>query len=193
MTPVRFTTSLLVAIVAVLAAADAAPRAGIIAARSSGAARGARESDRARRGVHRFFQRAGATHRRRRLAVPPGRQSPLPHRHERAGHHARPAAGRARAARGLIFSRDRDPAERSDGPAHPVEGTGDGRDRHPRSGFAAALHAVRRRAVPGTRLGRAVAEQLLRAPGMPAFLASVRAGRAEVWLVMHDRAARRPR
>src|SRR6185436_12207180 len=26
-------------------------------------------------------------------------------------------------------------------------------------------------------------------PGMPAFLASVRAGRAEVWLVMHDRAA----
>ncbi|MCU1384335.1 MAG: hypothetical protein JWL71_3032 [Acidobacteria bacterium] len=27
------------------------------------------------------------------------------------------------------------------------------------------------------------------APGMPAFLASVRAGRAEVWLVMHDRGA----
>ena len=27
------------------------------------------------------------------------------------------------------------------------------------------------------------------APGMPAFLASVRAGRAEVWLVMHDRQA----
>ena len=89
----------------------------------------------------------------------------------------------------IIFSRDRDPSnERWTGIIPPKEqvtaGTGVRTVASPRrfTSFIDALFQGRSWAEPGQR-------SYFAPPALPAFLSSVRAGRAEVWLVMHDRGA----
>ena len=94
-----------------------------------------------------------------------------------------------RERREVIFSRDRDPAnERWTGVIPTSEqvttATGIREVVSPRrfNGFVDALFQ-------GRGWGPPSQSSYFALPGMPAFLASVRAGRAAVWLVMHDRAA----
>lgn len=89
--------------------------------------------------------------------------------------------------REVIFSRDRDPSnERWTGVIPPAAqvtaATGVGEVASPRrfNSFIDALYQGRAWDAPSQ-------SGYFAPPAMPAFLASVRAGRAEVWLVMHDR------
>ena len=92
-----------------------------------------------------------------------------------------------RERREVIFARDRDPAnERWTGVIPSAEqitaATGVREVLSPRrfNQFVEALFE-------GRGWGAPTQSSYYATPGMPAFLASVRAGRAEVWLVMHDR------
>jgi Xaa-Pro aminopeptidase len=94
-----------------------------------------------------------------------------------------------RERRELIFSRDRDPSnERWTGvipsKEQVIADTGVREWASPRrfNSFIDALLQGRSWSEPGQ-------SSYFAPPAMPAFLASVRAGRAEVWLVMHDRGA----
>src|SRR5258706_11858430 len=94
-----------------------------------------------------------------------------------------------RERREVIFSRDRDPSnERWTGVIPSKEqvtaDTGVRERASPRrfNSFIDALFQGRSWSEPGQ-------SSYFAPPAMPAFLASVRAGRAEVWLVMHDRGA----
>jgi Xaa-Pro aminopeptidase len=92
-----------------------------------------------------------------------------------------------RERREVIFSRDRDPAnERWTGIIPSAEQvttvTGIREVISPRR-FTPFVDAL----FQGRGWGAPSQSSYFAAPGMPAFLASVRAGRAEVWLVMHDR------
>jgi Xaa-Pro aminopeptidase len=94
-----------------------------------------------------------------------------------------------RERREVIFSRDRDPSsERWTGVIPSSEqvtaATGVREVVSPRR-FSPFLDAV----FQGRGWGAPPQSSYFAPPGMPAFLASVRAGRAEVWLVMHDRGA----
>src|SRR5207344_1772909 len=93
-----------------------------------------------------------------------------------------------RERRELIFARDRDPAnERWTGAIPSAEqvtaATGIREVVSPRrfNQFIAAL-------LQGRSWGPPSQSSYFAPPGMPAFLASTRAGRAEIWLVMHDQA-----
>jgi Xaa-Pro aminopeptidase len=93
-----------------------------------------------------------------------------------------------RERREMIFSRDRDAAnERWTGAIPSAEqvtaATGIREVVSPRrfNQFAAAL-------LQGRSWGPPSQSSYFAPPGMPAFLASTRAGRAEIWLVMHDQA-----
>ena len=92
-----------------------------------------------------------------------------------------------RGRREAIFSRDRDPSnERWTGAipsaAQVTEATGVGEVISPRR-FTQFIDAL----FGGRGWGAPPQSGYFAAPGMPAFLASMRAGRAEVWLVVHDR------
>ncbi len=163
MTPVRFSIAVLGAIV-FMAAQTPGQHAGIAPAEYQARRAALAKSIGPDALLHRVLERAGAPHRRCRLALPPGRQPPLPHRHERARHDAGAAAGRARAPRDHLLARSRS-VERALDRHHPVEGAGDGEHRRPRRGVAAAVQPVHRRAVPGARLGCAAAERLFCAAG----------------------------
>ena len=94
-----------------------------------------------------------------------------------------------RERREVIFSRDRDPSnERWTGVIPPAEqvtaATGVREVISPRR-FTPFVDAL----FQGRGWGAPAQSSYFAPPGMPAFLASVRAGRAAVWLVMHDRAA----
>jgi Xaa-Pro aminopeptidase len=94
-----------------------------------------------------------------------------------------------RERREVIFSRDRDPSnERWTGvipSAEQVTSTTGVRDVISSRRFTQFVDAL----FQGRGWGAPQQSGYFAAPGMPAFLASVRAGRAEVWLVMHDRGA----
>jgi Xaa-Pro aminopeptidase len=92
-----------------------------------------------------------------------------------------------RERREVIFARDRDPAnERWTGVIPSAEqitaATGVREVLSPRR-FTQFVEAL----FEGRGWGAPLQSSYYATPGMPAFLASVRAGRAEVWLVMHDR------
>ena len=94
-----------------------------------------------------------------------------------------------RERREAIFSRDRDPSnERWTGVIPSAEqvtaATGVREVISPRR-FSQFIDAL----FQGRGWGAPSQSSYFAPPGMPAFLASVRAGRAEVWLVMHDRGA----
>ena len=94
-----------------------------------------------------------------------------------------------RERREVIFARDRDPAnERWTGVIPSAEqviaATGVPEVLSPRR-FTQFVEAL----FEGRGWGAPPQSSYYATPGMPAFLASVRAGRADVWLVMHDRSA----
>ena len=95
-----------------------------------------------------------------------------------------------RERREVIFSRDRDPSNERWTGVIPSKEQVTARDRRPRRrrrrGASTSSSTRCSRDAAGTRRRRAATSRRRR---MPAFLASVRAGRAEVWLVMHDRGA----
>ena len=94
-----------------------------------------------------------------------------------------------RERREVIFSRDRDPLnERWTGiipSKEQVTATTGVRDVASPRRFTAFIDAL----FQGRGWGEPGQSSYFAPPAMPAFLASVRAGRAEVWIVMHDRGA----